>query len=457
MELNKYPMLADHISASEVITPYGSELLIYNTTTGTKIYPSRTVFDFLALATGTNTFEKIVAELSKESGELPEEIWPELTELVIQMVEKGLLIISDSPAENLREAPPSVELVRRLESISLETTRQCNLRCRHCYSDAGILLEDELTTEEIKAFIDQLSETGVLSITFTGGEPLLHPHVFELMAYARKKPLTVFLFTNGTLITPEIVQKLKELPVFWVSISIDGPDPETHDAFRGQKGAFEKTIRAINLLREAGIAVHAHISVTKLNYSKMKQILYLMKDLRVNEFKILPITYSGRPGEQQIFVTPEEFKEVMETMREFEFKELGKKKEEFRYSKSLENCGVGSGTLAIKCNGNVTPCPNFRDNVTLGNIREQSVADIWNNSELLNRLRALSVFETEICKDCELAAVCKGGCIAGIYERTGTFSCYDEYVCVAFDVTRDDFIPIEIDDTSPGSLSVELV
>ncbi len=459
----KYPVLADHISASEVITPLGSELLLYNTITGAKKHPNRAVFDFLALATGGNTFERIVGELSRQSGEPPEEIWSGLSELADRMVEKGLLIISDSPSKIMRTSPPSVKLVRRLENVSLETTRHCNLRCRHCYSNAGTPLKNELTVEEIKALIDQLSETGALSMIFTGGEPLLHPHIFELMEYARKKPLTVFLFTNGTLITPEVVQKLKELHIFWVSISIDGPDPETHDAFRGQKGAFLKTIRAVNLLREAGIDVHAHVSVTKLNYKKMWQILHVIKDLRINEFKILPITYSGRPGdgegdgETQIFVTPQEFREVMETMREFEIKELGKKKEEFRYSRKLENCGIGSGSLAIKCNGTVVPCPEFGEDVSLGNIREQSVAEIWNDSPLLNRLRALSVYETEICKDCQFAAVCKGGCIADIYERTGTFTCYDEYVCVAFDVTKDDFIPVEIDDTAPSSsLSAEL-
>lgn len=461
MELKqKYPVLANHISASEVITPQGSELLLYDTITGAKKYPNRAVFDFLTLANGGHTFEEIVGELSRQSGEPPEDIWPGLNELADLMVEKGLLLVSDSPSQIKRTPPPSVKLVHRLENVSLETTRHCNLHCRHCYSDAGTSLQDELTAEELKALIDQLSETGVLSVTFTGGEPLLHPHLFELMEYARKKPLTVFLFTNGTLITPEIVQKLKELPILWVSISIDGADPETHDTFRGQEGAFLKTVRAVTLLREAGIDVHAHVSVTKLNYQKMWQILCLIRDLRINEFKILPITYSGRPeneDEESIFVTPQEFRGAMETVREFEIKELGKRKEEFRYSRKLENCGIGSGSLAIKCNGSVVPCPEFGEDVSLGNIREQSVAEIWNDSPLLKRLRALSVYETEICKGCQFAAACKGGCVADIFGRTGTLTCYDEYVCVAFDVTKDDFIPVEIDDTAPSSsLSVEL-
>jgi len=457
MELNKYPMLEDHISASEVITSQGSELLLYDTVTGMKTYPNRATFNFLNLATGTATFEQIIKILSQHSGEPPEEIWPELAALAEKMVKNGLLKVLKSPVENVKTLPPPVELVRRLENVSFETTRKCNLRCKHCYSDSGNRLDDELTVEEIKQLIDQLANMGVLAITFTGGEPLMHPHIFELMEYAKKKPLTLLLFTNATLITPEVVEKLKELQVYKVNVSIDGPDSKTHDQFRGVKGAFVKTIRGVNLLQKAGIIVQASISVTKVNYTKIKETLCLINNLGITHYKVWPITFSGRPGEKDIFLTVDEFRKVMEALREFEFEELGKKeKEVFKYSKSGENCGIGSGTVSIKCNGVVTPCPALGEDCSLGNVRTQSVADIWNNSPLLNDLRAMSVYKTEVCKDCTFAAVCKGGCIADIHEKTGKFSCYDEYMCVAFDVTKNDFIPVEVEDTRSHSLSVEI-
>lgn len=456
-ELNKYPMLEDHISASEVITPQQSEFLIYDTATGKKTYPNEATFNFLRLATGAASFEQITKALSQKSGEPPEQIWPGLLTLAEKMVKNGLLKISESPFENVRTPPPSVKLVRRLENVSFETTRKCNLRCKHCYSDSGKQLDDELTVKEIKALIDQLTNMGVLAITFTGGEPLLHPYLFELMEYARKKPLTLILFTNATLITPEIVEKLKNLQVYKINVSIDGPDSQTHDQFRGVDSAFERTVQGVNLLQKAGIFVQASISVTKINYKKMKETLHLIKDLGITHFKMWPITFSGRPGEKDIFLTLEEFRKVMEVLREFEFEELGKKeKEVFEYSKSVENCGIGSGTLTIKCNGVVTPCPAFGEADSLGNVRTHSVADIWNNSPLLNKLRAMSVYKTEVCKDCQFAAVCKGGCIADIRERTKKFSCYDPYVCVAFDVTKDDFIPVEVEETRSHSLSVEI-
>lgn len=459
VELNgKYPMLADHISASEIITPQQNELLIYNTTTGAKTYPNKATFDFLALATGTKSTEQIVEELSISSKEPPEKIWPGLTHLITRMIQEGMLVFSDSPSQNPRNPPPSVRLVHRLENISFETTRKCNLRCKHCYSDSGAPLQDELTVREIKALIDQLSDIGILSITFTGGESLLHPYLFELIEYARKKPLTVLLFTNGTLLTSRIVRKLKECNVYQVNVSIDGPDPQTHDTFRGLQGAFEKTIQGVNLLKAAGIPVHASISITKANYKKLKEILSLIKDMGFHQYKLWPVSFSGRSKPEEFFTTTEEFRKAMESVREFEFEEMGKKeKEEFFYSKNLKNCGIGTNALAIKCNGVVTACPAFDDSASLGNVRNQSVADIWNNSVLLNELRAMSVFETEICRDCEFAAMCKGGCIADIYERSKKFTCYDEYMCVAFDVTKNDYIPVEVEDMPSTSLSVEVV
>lgn len=449
MELTKYPVLEDHISATEVVTQQGRDLLIYDTTTRTKKRANAAVFDFLRLATGESTFQQIVKELSRKSGESFEEIWPKLSRLADAMVKTGLLKALDTPAEQVRCVPPPVELVYRLENVSFEITRQCNLQCKHCYADAGVKLADELTIKEVYQVIDELYNTGVLSITFTGGEPLLHPHIFTLIEYARKKPLTVVLFTNGTLLTEGAVQKLKELSVYRVNVSIDGPDAKTHDTFRGVTGAFEKTIEGITLLQKAQINIHASTSLTRQNYKRVKEILSLLKALGVTDSKLWPPTFSGRPAEHMDFLTCEEFREAMVAMHEPE-----QEKREFTYCKTPENCGVGWGALVIKCNGVVTPCPSFGEAFSLGTLKEQSIKDIWNNAPLLHKLRAISVFETDRCKTCDVAAVCKGGCIADVYMRTGEFSCYDPYMCVAFDVTKNDFIFKEVEDTQSADCAL---
>ncbi|MGD2249379.1 MAG: radical SAM protein [Candidatus Methanofastidiosia archaeon] len=446
MKLGEYPVIEDNIFVSEVVTPHRVDRLIYDTVTRGKRHPNEAVFSFLKLATGKLTFKEIIDELAKKADESPHDIWPKLSDLADYMVKEGLLRILTHPVDTPRIIPPSVHLVHRLENVSLEVTTLCNLKCGHCYADAGKKRPDELTTKEIKHAIDLLWETGVLAITFTGGEPLLHPDIFELMEYARNKPMTVVLFTNGTLITPAVVEKLKKLQVYRVNISIDGPDADTHDKFRGVPGSFNKTITGIKLLKKAQIPIHASTSLTKPVYKRVKDVLQLLKGLGITDSKIWPPTFSGRSNYEDVFITIDEFREAMEDMHAFEYGQTHQK-QEFKYSKSLENCGVGWSALVIKSNGVVTPCPSFDIEFSLGNIKTDSIHDIWNNSELLNKLRKLSVYKTEECKTCEFAAMCKGGCIADVYMRRGEFSCYDPYMCVAFEVSKNDFIPVEVDDT----------
>lgn len=451
----KYPVIPDHISASNIVTPEGNEYLLYDTTTGRKHRCNKAVFAFLQLATGEKSFQEITIQLSKKSGESPTEIWPNLSALSKKMVSNGLLKISDS-SHQYRSPPSSVKLVHRLENVSFETTTKCNLRCKHCYADARKKRDNELALFEIKELIDQLAAMGVLSIIFSGGEPLMHPHIFEIMEYARKKPLSVLLFTNGTLISKKVVKKLKKLQVYRLNVSIDGPDAKIHDKFRGVKGAFKKTVNGIKLLKKAKIPVDASISITKYNYTEIPKILQLLMDLDIDNFKMWPITYSGRSKKEDFFITCEEFRYVMEADRKFEIEKLKKGKEKFHYSTAISNCGIGRGSLTVKSNGMVVPCPMFTEEDSLGNIRDNTLTDIWNTAPFLKMVRSISVFKTEPCKTCEFAAVCKGGCIGDIYKRTGEFSCYDPYVCIGFEVCKDDFIPVEIDNAS-DSLSVEMV
>ena len=118
------------------------------------------------------------------------------------------------------------------------STRTCNLKCRHCYmsSDAK-KYANELTTVEAKKFIDDLADFKVPVLLFSGGEPLIRPDFFELADYAAKKGVRPTLSTNGTLITRQVAQKIKDIGVGYVGISLDGLR-EVNDKFRGKEGAF---------------------------------------------------------------------------------------------------------------------------------------------------------------------------------------------------------------------------
>lgn len=122
------------------------------------------------------------------------------------------------------------------------TTNRCNLKCSHCYQDAGDAKTAELTTEEGKKLIDEIARAGFKSMIFSGGEPLMRPDIFELVAYAASKGLRPVFCTNGMMITKEVAQKLKDCGAMAMGISLDSLDEQRagrrhelhHDSLSGR-------------------------------------------------------------------------------------------------------------------------------------------------------------------------------------------------------------------------------
>ncbi|MDE6735222.1 MAG: radical SAM protein, partial [Desulfovibrio sp.] len=161
------------------------------------------------------------------------------------------------PPRVLEDGSPACRL------IAWEVTRSCNLACRHCRAEAHPEpYEGELSTAEAKALIDTIPEVGDPIVIFTGGDPMMRPDVYELVAHARGLGLTCAFAPNGTLITPENAVRLREAGVSRCSISIDGADAASHDAFRGVPGAFEASLRGIEYLKAAGLPFQINTTVT---------------------------------------------------------------------------------------------------------------------------------------------------------------------------------------------------
>ena len=448
--LTMYPVLSKGYSISKVITERGDDMLIYNTTTRIKAYPNAATFEFVKRCRGDKTLEEIIAELSRLSGEPVVAIQKNLSTLITKLKEKEMITFSPSPLNPPRPRPYEASLFRRLPSVIVEITRRCNLHCKHCYNNSGRKREDELTFEEIKKMIDELAGMGVLNIVLTGGEPLLHPHIFDIIEHIRSKPMSCMVFTNGTLITKEIVQKFKELSILSVAASIDSAAPETNDSFRGVPGSFEKTVKAIKMLKKAGISVRVNVCIHKGILNEIVGVLNLFKEWKIDEYTMWPVTYTGRSEESDFTVTPEEYKKVLKQVKAYESKETRK---EFSYSPRQTNCGIGMSSLTVRSNGILTPCPSLPDEISLGDIRKNSIAEIWNNSPFLNRMRRISACENDKCKECSHIKVCQGGCMADIYRRTGTLRYGDPYECAYFEVYSD-YIPVEVKRQS--RLSVEI-
>lgn len=191
-----------------------------------------------------------------------------------------------------KPVPPKVKMPGPVVIWNL--IRRCNLSCRHCYSTSlDIDFKDELSTEQIKATIDDLKVAHVPVIIFSGGEPLLRPDIFEITAYAKAKGFYVALSTNGTLINEDNIEQIKAADYQYVGISIDGLE-EFHDHFRRKKGSFKTSMHAIKLCKEAGIKVGMRLCLTQDNAKDLPAMLDLMEEYDVDKFYLSHLNYSGR-------------------------------------------------------------------------------------------------------------------------------------------------------------------
>jgi radical SAM protein with 4Fe4S-binding SPASM domain len=330
-------------------------------------------------------------------------------------------------------------------------THCCNLRCKHCYENSdGTFLPDELTTEEAKRAIDQFAEVGVVGIAFSGGEPLIRKDFFEVAKYARNKGFYVSIATNGTMVTPEIARKIRKIGVEYVEVSLDGFEKE-HDALRRVPGAWKKACRGIRNCLDAGIDTCVATTVTKRNHRNMEKFMDFvenkLKCKRIIVFNYIP-TGRGK-GIIEDDLTPEQREKVnkliygklvddgckltalstaplyariatesagpaiathfvnqsiMETMK-------GKTQ---TLAEFIGGCGAGRLYCGLEPNGDVEPCVFMQ--IKLGNIRNQSLKEIWKNHPTLKRMRDRDKIKG--CGKCEHRYIC-GGCRARAYGYYG--------------------------------------
>src|SRR5437764_784275 len=193
-------------------------------------------------------------------------------------------------------------------------TRTCNLRCVHCYTASDAKKYDgEIDTAKAKEVLDDLAEFNVPAVLFSGGEPLVRPDLFELAAHARSRGLHVVLSTNGTLITREVAQKLKDLNFAYVGISLDSAIPSIHDEFRGMKGAFERTMAGFRNCVAVDQKVGLRLTLTRHTAENLDKLFDLIEKEGINRACFYHLCPAGR-GRDIFAPTNEQARRAIDTI-----------------------------------------------------------------------------------------------------------------------------------------------
>ncbi|MDD4940719.1 MAG: radical SAM protein [Candidatus Omnitrophica bacterium] len=285
-------------------------------------------------------------------------------------------------------------------SATFELTYGCNLKCSMCYQFP--FRKGELNTQEVKGIIDQLADAGCLYLSLTGGEPLMRRDIWDIVEHARQRTFAVTLQTNATLIGPAEADTMRALDVMDAHISVLGATDSTHDKITGVSGSFRKAMRAAELLIARKIKVFFKTTVMKGNYSEYKEIWKLAESMGALPY-FSPMIFprsdgAGSPLRSRL--SDDQLKELFSFVFSSDAEKIGL----CTSQEPVAICRMGRTECAINPRGDVYPCVSLP--LTVGNLRNESFAEIWRSSAELKKIRAISSADLKQCPECSLASDC---------------------------------------------------
>ena len=320
--------------------------------------------------------------------------------------------------------------------IQWHLTERCNLQCRHCYQ--GRRSVREMTASEVKREIDGATqmfqaweeEHGIRvspSIHFTGGEPFLYQELPDVIAYSKARGYGVAVMTNGCLVTKEKAQKVSDLGISDIQVSLEGP-PALHASIRG-RGSFRSAAKGVEYLVAAGSKVSANVTLSRLNFDKIKETIEVAKATGFHRIGFSRMVPCGR-GKSMLtqFLTPQELKSAYQEILSantpaFDVVSgdplagtLSETPPPSGCNLTLSGCSAGFSGVTVTSDGSVMPCR--RIGLVAGSLKKKSLRAIWASSRLLWQLRRRESY-TGKCGQCSLWPSCRG-CRAVAYAYAST-------------------------------------
>lgn len=344
-----------------------------------------------------------------------------------KLINKGILIRDKT--DKILDLTPGWTL----EEVFFELSKACNLKCKHCYIPENIK-KWELTFKDWIKLTDDCAALGVYMIKLTGGEPMINSYFFDLLQYIKSKKIKVRLYTNGSYLDKENINKLKLSGVDEIQISLDGAIAETHDNFRNTKGNFKKIIAALPILENNDLAVTLSFTVSSYNIAELDNFIQLVRNYKNIKVVVSPyINYHQTYQNKDDFLNVKD-EDIMKIKRCFhENQSIWSDKTRYYLSysnKYIGFCGMGVYSLYIDSKGKVMLCPllNQEENL-VGDIREGSLKNIWEQSPLLVEYRNRTIADISGCNTCSNSHICRGGCRARAFFKHNNLLTKDPVSC----------------------------
>ncbi|THE11372.1 pyrroloquinoline quinone biosynthesis protein PqqE [Bacillus timonensis] len=329
-------------------------------------------------------------------------------------------------SKNYRVQPPF--------SLLAELTHRCPLHCPYCSNPIEMTLKEmEISTNDWCRVLSEAAELGVVEVHFSGGEPLLLRDLDELIEHANSLEMYTNLITSGIGMTEEKAMKLKEAGLANVQISFQAGSEELSDRIGGFK-AFEKKRQAVEAVKRTGMHLSLNVVLHRLNIDTLDEIITFAHELGAERLELANTQFYNWAllNREQLLPSKEQIQRASETY-EAARERFGKEMEIIwvipdYYESTPKPCMGGWGAIALTVapNGDVLPCPTagMIEGITFENVREQSLKDIWYESDSFNRFRG-DEWLPETCRSCDLLHQDGGGCRCQAFALTGDAAATD--------------------------------
>jgi len=383
---------------------------------GAAVSLNKTASEILELCNGSNTKEQIAQSMALRYHEDYERVLKLTENFLTDAINKEHVHLCSDQNPSLGFIGGNKEYHSPIEAI-VELTSMCNLKCIHCYANAGSTPENtQLDTEKLFNIFLKVKELGAYKVTLTGGDPLAHSDFFRILELCCKIFLSVDIATNGYNVTEEKARKIRNLQgaVVKCNISVDGNE-KTHDYIRGVKGSWNRAIGSIRYLRKYSISVRVGMTLNPYNLTEIEDVIQIVKENGAHSFELGMTVDAGRAVGKNLHLTKEQKDQTEILITQLAAKygtdffliktSIGDSSPE---SLGKTHCGALNRSFFIDHQGNIKPCGIF--NHSLGNFDEIDLFNLYRSS-IINLFCGLKHPSKDLCGDCMNYYLCNG-CLA---------------------------------------------